>query len=83
MGDFHSPFFHLDEGETFRAEALGVFGHCLDLALRRAGHAFCIQRLHDAAVGDGAAENFERARAKIFRHVHEFHAKRVSGLSMP
>ena len=49
MGDFHSPSFDLDVSEAFRAEALGVFGHRFDLALRRAGEAFGVERFHHAA----------------------------------
>ena len=66
-GRFPFAALDLDEGQAFRAEALGVFGHRLDLALRRAGHAFGVERLHHAAVGDRAAEHLELAARGIPR----------------
>ena len=75
MGDFHSPPLHLDVSQAFRAEALGVFGHRLDLALRRAGQALGVERLHHAAGGDRAAEHLELAGAKFLREIHQFHAE--------
>ena len=48
-GRFPFAVFHLDERQAFRAETLRVFGHRLDLALRRAGEALGVERLHHAA----------------------------------
>ena len=74
-GRFPFAAFDLDERQAFRAETLGVFGHRFNLALRRAGQAFGVERLDHAAVGDRAAEHLERARAKFFREIHQFHAE--------
>ena len=79
-GRFPLAAFDLDVGETFRAETLGVFGHRLDLALRRAGHAFRVQGFHHAAIGNRAAEHLERARLEFLGEVHEFHAEARVGL---
>ncbi len=74
------PFLDLDVGKTFRAKTLGVFGHRLDLALRRAGHAFRVHGFHHAAVGNRAAEHLEGARLEFLGEIHEFHAKTSVGL---
>ena len=42
MGDFHSPFFHFDERQPFRAEALRVFRHLFDLPCVTLGE--CLSR---------------------------------------
>ena len=74
-GRFPFPALGLDERQAFRAEALRVFGHCLDLSLCGAGQSFGVERLHDAAVGDRTAEDFERAGAEFLGEVREFHAE--------
>ena len=62
-GRFPFAVFNFDECQAFRAKTLRVFGHRFDLALRRAGQAFGVERFHNAAVGNRAGKNFERARA--------------------
>ena len=75
--DGRLPFavLHLDEGQTLRAKALGVFGHGLDLALRGAGEALGVERLHHAAIGNRAAEHLEGAGLEFLGEIRQFHAR--------
>ena len=79
-GRFPFAAFDLNERETFRTKTLGVFGHGLNLALRRAGHAFRVECFDHATSRNLAAKHFERARFEIIRHVHEFHREARVGL---
>ncbi len=74
-GRFPFAAFDLDVSQPFRAETLGVFGHRLNLALRRAGQPFRVDRLHHAAGGDRAAEHLELAGAEFLREIHQLHAE--------
>ena len=60
------PFaaFDLDEGEALRAELLSDVGEVVDLAAGDVGEAFDVDRFHDPAVVEGAAENLELAGRK-------------------
>jgi hypothetical protein len=74
-GRFPFALFHFDVGQALGAEALGVFGHGLDLALGGAGQALGVERLDHAAGGDRAAENLEGAGAKFLGEIGQLHSE--------
>ena len=82
-GRFPFAFFHLDIGQAFRAETLGVFGHRFDLALRGASQAFGVERLDHPAVAMAPLKTLNvLARNSSVKSTSSM-PKRVSGLSMP
>jgi hypothetical protein len=83
MGDFHSPFSTLMNARPFRAETLGVFGHRLDLALRRAGQPLALSALTTPPLAMAPLKTLNvLARNSSVKSTSSI-AKRVSGLSMP
>ena len=83
--EFHDrrfPFavFDLDEGESLCAKVFRNRRHLVDLADGDTGEALCVDRLHDPAALDHAAEHLETALAKIVGEIDQLHAKAAIGL---
>ena len=83
--EFHDrrfPFavFDLDEGESLCAKVFRNRRHLVHLADGDTGEAFCVDRLHDPAALDHAAEHLETALAKLVGEIDQLHAETAVGL---